>query len=437
MELLNHPVGIISIIVFIIAYAFVMTEEVTHLRKSKPVLFAAGLIWAMIAWVGAQTGDSYAVKKEIMHAFDEFNQLMLFLLVAMTYINSMSERNVFEKLRSILLDQNFSYKKLFWITGFISFFLSPIADNLTTALTMCAVVLAVGKGNKNFTSISCVNIVVAANAGGAFSPFGDITTLMVWQAGYVEFTEFFQLFLPSLVNFIIPSFIMSFFITGSADDVENPPVILKQGAIQISLLFLVTIMMAISFKNFLNLPPVFGMMFGLSFLQLYGYYLKRSFSAQSKINRDGSDQPFGIFKQIAQAEWDTLLFFYGVIMCVAGLSKIGYLALLNTTLYDGLGFTVANSLMGIISALIDNIPVMFSVIQMHDTTTMDLSQWLLITLTAGVGGSLLSIGSAPGVALMGQAKGIYTFSSHLRWTGVIFIGYVMSILTHLWLSGLL
>jgi len=437
MELLNHPVGIISIIVFIIAYAFVMTEEVTHLRKSKPVLFAAGLIWAMIAWVGAQTGDSYAVKKEIMHAFDEFNQLMLFLLVAMTYINSMSERNVFEKLRSILLDQNFSYKKLFWITGFISFFLSPIADNLTTALTMCAVVLAVGKGNKNFTSISCVNIVVAANAGGAFSPFGDITTLMVWQAGYVEFTEFFQLFLPSLVNFIIPSFIMSFFITGSADDVENPPVILKRGAIQISLLFLVTIMMAISFKNFLNLPPVFGMMFGLSFLQLYGYYLKRSFSAQSKINRDGSDQPFGIFKQIAQAEWDTLLFFYGVIMCVAGLSKIGYLALLNTTLYDGLGFTVANSLMGIISALIDNIPVMFSVIQMHDTTTMDLSQWLLITLTAGVGGSLLSIGSAPGVALMGQAKGIYTFSSHLRWTGVIFIGYVMSILTHLWLSGLL
>ena len=437
MDLLNHPVGIISIVLFIVAYAFVMTEEVTHLRKSKPVLFAAGIIWAMIAWVGVQTGDSYTVKKELMHAFDEFNQLMLFLLVAMTYINSMTERNVFEKLRSILLNQNFSYKKLFWITGFISFFLSPIADNLTTALTMCAVVLAVGKGNKNFTSISCVNIVVAANAGGAFSPFGDITTLMVWQAGYVEFVQFFKLFLPSLVNFIIPAFIMSFFIDGSADEVENPPVLLKRGAVAISCLFLVTIMMAISFKQFLKLPPVFGMMFGLSLLQLFGYYLKRTYSAESKISRDGSDQPFGIFKQIAQAEWDTLLFFYGVILCVAGLSKIGYLALINTTLYDGLGFTIANSLMGIISALIDNIPVMFSVIQMHDTTTMDLNQWLLITLTAGVGGSLLSIGSAPGVALMGQAKGIYTFSSHLRWTGVIFIGYVFSILTHLWLSGMM
>ena len=437
MDLLNHPVGIISIVLFIVAYAFVMTEEITHLRKSKPVLFVAGIIWAMIAWVGVQTGNSYAVKKELMHAFDEFNQLMLFLLVAMTYINSMTERNVFEKLRSILLNQNFSYKKLFWITGFISFFLSPIADNLTTALTMCAVVLAVGKGNKNFTSISCVNIVVAANAGGAFSPFGDITTLMVWQAGYVEFFQFLKLFLPSLVNFIIPSFIMSFFIDGSADDVENPPVILKSGAIIISCLFLVTIMTAISFKQFLALPPVFGMMFGLSLLQLYGYYLKRTFSAKSNINRDGSDQPFGIFKQIAQAEWDTLLFFYGVILCVAGLSKIGYLALINSALYDGLGFTLANSLMGIISALIDNIPVMFSVIQMHDATTMDLNQWLLITLTAGVGGSLLSIGSAPGVALMGQAKGVYTFSSHLRWTGVIFIGYVFSILTHLWISGML
>ena len=437
MDLLNHPVGIISIVLFIVAYAFVMTEEITHLRKSKPVLFVAGIIWAMIAWVGVQTGNSYAVKKELMHAFDEFNQLMLFLLVAMTYINSMTERNVFEKLRSILLNQNFSYKKLFWITGFISFFLSPIADNLTTALTMCAVVLAVGKGNKNFTSISCVNIVVAANAGGAFSPFGDITTLMVWQAGYVEFFQFLKLFLPSLVNFIIPSFIMSFFIDGSADDVENPPVILKSGAITISCLFLVTIMTAISFKQFLALPPVFGMMFGLSLLQLYGYYLKRTFSAKSNINRDGSDQPFGIFKQIAQAEWDTLLFFYGVILCVAGLSKIGYLALINLALYDGLGFTLANSLMGIISALIDNIPVMFSVIQMHDATTMDLNQWLLITLTAGVGGSLLSIGSAPGVALMGQAKGVYTFSSHLRWTGVIFIGYVFSILTHLWISGML
>ena len=437
MELLNHPISIISLLIFVIAYGLVVTEEVTHLRKSKPVLFAAGIIWAMIAWIGAKNDFSHSVEDAIMHAFSEFSQLMLFLLVAMTFINSMTERNVFEKLRSKLLAQDYSYKKLFWITGFIAFFLSPIADNLTTALTMCAVVMSVGVGNKKFVSISCVNIVVAANAGGAFSPFGDITTLMVWQTGTVEFVQFFWLFLPSLVNYIVPAFIMSLFIDGSSENVKNNPVQLKRGAKTIILLFLVTIFFAVSFEQFLHIPPVFGMMTGLSLLQLFAYYLKRTYSRPIAISREGKDQPFGVFKQIAQAEWDTLLFFYGVIMCVSGLSYIGYLTLLSDTLYYGISpnpvisFTIANSLMGILSALIDNIPVMFSVLQMHTKESMVLSQWLLITLTTGVGGSLLSIGSAPGVALMGQARGMYTFSSHLKWAPAIFLGYILSIIVHL------
>tara|TARA_Y100000782_G_scaffold115554_1_gene160097 strand:+ start:1363 stop:2700 length:1338 start_codon:yes stop_codon:yes gene_type:complete len=443
MELLNHPISIISLLIFVIAYGLVVTEEVTHLRKSKPVLFAAGIIWAMIAWIGAKNDFSHSVEDAIMHAFSEFSQLMLFLLVAMTFINSMTERNVFEKLRSKLLAQDYSYKKLFWITGFIAFFLSPIADNLTTALTMCAVVMSVGVGNKKFVSISCVNIVVAANAGGAFSPFGDITTLMVWQTGTVEFVQFFWLFLPSLVNYIVPAFIMSLFIDGSSENVKNNPVQLKRGAKTIILLFLVTIFFAVSFEQFLHIPPVFGMMTGLSLLQLFAYYLKRTYSRPIAISREGKDQPFGVFKQIAQAEWDTLLFFYGVIMCVSGLSYIGYLTLLSDTLYYGISpnpvisFTIANSLMGILSALIDNIPVMFSVLQMHTKESMVLSQWLLITLTTGVGGSLLSIGSAPGVALMGQARGMYTFSSHLKWAPAIFLGYILSIIVHLLIWGII
>ena len=443
MELLNHPISIISLLIFVIAYGLVVTEEVTHLRKSKPVLFAAGIIWAMIAWIGAKNDFSYSVEDAIMHAFSEFSQLMLFLLVAMTFINSMTERNVFEKLRSKLLAQDYSYKKLFWITGFIAFFLSPIADNLTTALTMCAVVMSVGVGNKKFVSISCVNIVVAANAGGAFSPFGDITTLMVWQTGTVEFVQFFWLFLPSLVNYIVPAFIMSLFIDGSSENVKNNPVQLKRGAKTIILLFLVTIFFAVSFEQFLHIPPVFGMMTGLSLLQLFAYYLKRTYSRPIAISREGEDQPFGVFKQIAQAEWDTLLFFYGVIMCVSGLSYIGYLTLLSDTLYYGISpnpvisFTIANSLMGILSALIDNIPVMFSVLQMHTKESMVLSQWLLITLTTGVGGSLLSIGSAPGVALMGQARGMYTFYSHLKWAPAIFLGYILSIIVHLLIWGII
>ena len=454
MELLNHPITIISLLIFVIAYGFVVTEEVTHLRKSKPVLFAAGIIWAMVAWYGVAYDYSkpviisdevvgyVTVKEAMMHAFSEFSQLMLFLLVAMTFINSMTERNVFEKLRSKLLAQNYSYKKLFWITGFITFFLSPIADNLTAALTMCAVVMAVGVGNRKFVSISCVNLVIAANAGGAFSPFGDITTLMVWQAGMVEFIEFFSLFLPSLINYIIPAFIMSLFVSGSSENVKNTPVQLKRGAKSIVLLFLVTIFLAVTFENFLHIPPVFGMMTGLSLLQLFAYYLKRTYSRSTVISREGEDQPFGVFKQIAQAEWDTLLFFYGVIMCVSGLSYIGYLELLSNTIYPSspdqlIGFSIANSIMGILSALIDNIPVMFSILQMHTTESMVLSQWLLITLTTGVGGSLLSIGSAPGVALMGQARGVYTFYSHLKWAPAIFLGYIASIIVHLLIWGII
>ena len=454
MELLNHPITIISLLIFVIAYGFVVTEEVTHLRKSKPVLFAAGIIWAMVAWYGVAYDYSkpviisdevvgyVTVKEAMMHAFSEFSQLMLFLLVAMTFINSMTERNVFEKLRSKLLAQNYSYQKLFWITGFITFFLSPIADNLTAALTMCAVVMAVGVGNRKFVSISCVNIVIAANAGGAFSPFGDITTLMVWQGGMVEFTKFFSLFLPSLINYIIPAFIMSLFVSGSSENVKNTPVQLKRGAKSIVLLFLFTIFLAVTFENFLHIPPVFGMMTGLSLLQLFAYYLKRTYSRSTVISREGEDQPFGVFKQIAQAEWDTLLFFYGVIMCVSGLSYIGYLELLSNTIYPSspdqlIGFSIANSIMGILSALIDNIPVMFSILQMHTTESMVLSQWLLITLTTGVGGSLLSIGSAPGVALMGQARGVYTFYSHLKWAPAIFLGYIASIIVHLLIWGII
>ena len=130
----------------------------------------------------------------------------------MTYINTMVERNVFDTLRAWLVSRGLSLRSIFWLTGAISFFLSPIADNLTTALVMSTCVITVGAGNKRFTLLGCVNVVVAANAGGAFSPFGDITTLMVWQKGILGFTEFFALFVPSVVNYVIPALLMHFFV---------------------------------------------------------------------------------------------------------------------------------------------------------------------------------------------------------------------------------
>lgn len=437
LDLTTSWVGLTAIVIFVLAYSMVIAEEFTNLRKSKPVILAAGLIWGLIGLVYAQNGVDHATEEAVREFLIEFGELFLFLLAAMTYVNAMSERRVFEGLRAWLVTRGFSYRKLFVITGIISFFLSPIIDNLTTALVMCAVVMAVGKGNNRFIGLACINIVVAANAGGAFSPFGDITTLMVWQAGYIDFATFFALFVPSVINYVIPGFAMYFAVPNTVPDVSAESVRIKRGAFVIIGLFACTIVTAVSFHNFLHLPPFLGMMTGLGYLKFYGYYLKVTHKPHpnddSEYGQVGDVAAFDSYRAVARAEWDTLLFFFGVIMCVGGLGFIGYLAQVSQWMYLDLGPTIANSLVGVLSAIVDNIPVMVAVLQMEPA--MDELQWLLVTLTAGVGGSMLSIGSAAGVALMGQAHGKYTFFGHLKWTPVIALGYIASIYVHLWVNS--
>lgn len=236
LDLTTLPVGYLALGLFILAYAFVMTEEFTHLRKSKPVILAAGLIWMIIS-LATPASQAELMKAALRHNILEFAELMLFLLVAMTYINAMEERLVFESLRSWLVRKGFTYRQLFWITGILAFLISPVADNLTTALLMCAVVLAVGADSPKFVSLACINIVVAANAGGAFSPFGDITTLMVWQKGIVDFFTFFSLFLPSVVNYLIPAGLMHFAVPRVSPHPSNEVIEMKVGAKRIMLLF--------------------------------------------------------------------------------------------------------------------------------------------------------------------------------------------------------
>lgn len=438
LDLTDHPVGLATLLVFILAYLLVMAEEFIQLRKSKPVVIAAGLIWAMLAYVSAQQGASQAVEQAVRHAFLDVAGLMLFLLVAMTYINALEERRVFAALRAWLIRKGFGLRALFWMTGTLAFCISPLADNLTTALLMAAVVLAVGGNNRAFVTLACINIVVAANAGGAFSPFGDITTLMVWQKEIIGFFGFFALFVPSLVNWLVPAILMHFAVPDLKPTTTSEDVPMKRGARRIIFLFIITIATAVSFHQFLHLPPVIGILTGLGYLQFLGYYLSitherwnhRKFGLETNV---GEITPFDVFSPVARAEWDTLLFFYGVVMCVAGLGYAGYLSLVSESMYLQWGPTVANIGVGLVSSVVDNIPVMFAVLSMNPE--MDQTQWLLVTLTAGVGGSLLSIGSAAGVGLMGQARGIYTFLGHLKWTPVIALGYFASIAVHFVING--
>jgi Na+/H+ antiporter NhaD/arsenite permease-like protein len=430
-DLTIHPVGFLALAIFVIAYLLVVVEETIHLRKSNPVLLAGGIIWALIGIAYSQAGRSQQAYDAAAHTIFEYGELFLFLLVAITYVNTLEERRVFEALRTRLVSFRLGYRSLFWITGIAAFFLSPLLDNLTTVLLMGAVVMALGRDSPQFVAIACTNLVVAANAGGAFSPFGDITTLMVWQKGKAEFFEFFALFVPSVVNFIVPALFMYFAVPSIAPKSHGEKQIrMKPGALSVAILLAATIATAVSFKNFLGLQPALGMMLGLGYLQLLAYLLQ----IRGRRNAD-DDMVLDSFEQIARVEWDTMLFFFGIIFAVGGLGVLGYLSLISQYLYVDLGPTTANISIGALSAVVDNIPMMFAVLTMDPQ--MSLGQWLLITLTAGVGGSLLSIGSAAGVALMGQARGIYTFSSHLKWSWAIALGYAASIIVHLYLNSAL
>jgi Na+/H+ antiporter NhaD/arsenite permease-like protein len=454
VDLTGHWAGILSLVIFVAAYSLVIGEEMLHLRKSKPVIVAAGLIWVLVAIAFQQAGDVDRAHLEVRGDLLEFVELFLFLLAAMTYINTMEERGVFDVLRVWLVTQGFSLRKIFWITGGLAFVMSPVADNLTTALLMAAVAVAVGGSNKKFIGIACINIVVAANAGGAFSPFGDITTLMVWQKGMVQFQQFFALFLPSVVNWVVTASILSFAVGSEQPEPITDKAELQHGAWVVVGLFIVTIAMAVSMHNVLHLPPVVGMMTGLGFLKMFGYYLQRRDVAIARGREraeveatplgvvavhegepESNQKIFDIFHSLQRAEWDTLMFFYGVIMCVGGLGAFGYLAVGSELMYEGMGATTANIIVGFASAIVDNIPVMFAVLEMNPD--MSLGQWLLVTLTAGVGGSMLSIGSAAGVAVMGTARGIYTFFGHLKWSWAIMLGYIASIWVHFLVNGAL
>jgi Na+/H+ antiporter NhaD/arsenite permease-like protein len=428
LDLTRHPVGYLILMIFFLAYAFVAVEKATHMRKSKPVMLAAGLIWALLGIVYAAHGQSAALEAAAKHVILDYGELMLFLIVAITYVNTMRERRVFDALRSMLVSRNLTYRQLFWLIGGLSFVFGPIIDNLTTALVMGAVVVAVGVGNYQFIVMGCIIIVVAANAGGVFSPFGDITSLMVWQKGKLQFLEFFNLFLPSLVNFLVPAVFMHFSVPKGAPEPVNELVRLKSGGAMVIVLFLATIATAVLFKTFVSLPPALGMMLGLGYLQMYAYILQ-------SIGRRRQDESIGFdsFRAMRHVEWDTLLFFFGIIFAVGGLGVAGYLVQVSDALYGNFGPTAANIAIGVLGAAFDNIPLMFAVLTMNPD--MSSGQWMLVTLSTGVGGSLVSIGTAAGVVLMGLVRNHYTFMNHLRWAWAIGLGYVASVLTHLWVNA--
>lgn len=447
LDLTHHIVGYLSLGTMIVAYILAMSEDVTELRKSKPMMFGAAVVWFAISICYALNGDAKAAALAFESNLLAYVELLLFIMVSMTYLNVMEERGVMEGMRIMLLSRKFSYRRLFWITGILAFLLSTVISGLAVGLLMGAVAATVGKKNSRFVALACVNIVVATNAGGSFSPLGGISTLFVWQHKIMPFTEFFMLAIPCLVNFLIPAIAMHFAVPKETPAPSKEALMLKRGSKRIIFLFGVTLAITVLANIFLELPPAAGMMAGLALLQLFNYYLLKTkhklekttdfayvykfYNLESPAKK--KDQDFDVFKNVGNVEWDTLLFFYGAMMIIGALGFIGYLDAIAQFLFGQISPTLANIMIGLSSAFVDNGTLMFAVLSMHPD--LPTGQWLLLTLTLGVGGSLLAIGSAPGVGLLGQIKEGYTFGFHLRWMPVILLGYFVSIAVHFWVNA--
>ncbi|RLA76807.1 MAG: sodium:proton antiporter [Epsilonproteobacteria bacterium] len=409
-------VGITSLAIFVIGYFFIAMEEKYEINKAKPALFIGTFMFMLIGiYFALNNMDVEPLHQEMKVLILEIAEIFFFLLVAMTFIETMIERNIFDVLKHKLVSKGYTYKQLFWLTGLLAFFISPVADNLTTALILSTVLFTIDKENKAFLVPGAVNIVVSANAGGAWSPFGDITTLMAWASGKGEFIDFLALFPASIIGWMITAWLLSKFVpegkppfSAQTDKIEE----LKPGAKVIIWLGVATIATAVLGHQFFHFPAMWGMMFGLSILKLYSFRLKHT-----------EGESFDVFINMQKVENDTLLFFFGILAAVGALHFLGFLHYI-VELYSVIGPTAGNISIGFISAIVDNVPVMSAVLKANPEMGVD--QWLLVTLSAGIGGSLISFGSAAGVGVMGRLKGIYTFGSHMKLAWTILVGYLVS-----------
>ena len=425
LNLTTTWVGIVSLIIFVVGYFFIATEENFHIDKAKPAIFIGTFMFLLIGFYMLANGlDVHLLQNEVNHLILEISQIVFFLMVAMTYIEALIERDVFNALKYNLVSKGYTYKRLFWLTGVLAFFISPVADNLTTALILSTVLLTIDRNNTNFLVAGAINIVVAANAGGAWSPFGDITTLMAWAAGKAPFIDFFALFPASFIGWLVTAFLLARIVPAGSphfDPATEPKVRIKKGGKVVIGLGAFTIFSAVMMHQLFHLPAMWGMMFGFSLLSLYTYIYKKT---------NKNEEPMHVFHYMSKIENNTLFFFFGILAAVGALHFVGFLNY-AVSLYDKFGATAVNIGVGFLSAIVDNVPVMSAVLKANPMMGADagenLSQWLLVTLTAGIGGSMISFGSAAGVGVMGKLKGIYTFGAHMKYAWTVVAGYIVSV----------
>ena len=433
---------ILIVTVFVIGYLCIALESVTKIDKAAIALLMCVFCWTLLMMGPgayypevAADGVLHHIAEVIEHHLGDAAGTLFFLMGAMTIVEIVDTNGGFNFVRDALKTR--SKRKLMWRMAFMTFFLSAILDNLTTSIVMIMVLRKLVQ-NRNDRMIYAALVIISANSGGAFSPIGDVTTIMLWIKGVITTQGVLtEIFIPSLVSMLVPAFILQYSLKGQFDKTENLPTaevssFTKAQRNTIFWLGVGGLVFVPIFKTLTHLPPFMGILLVLGVLwtttEIFYYNMDEDCTMCNRIS-----------KILTKIDLATIMFFLGILMAVAVLQEIGVLAALGEGLNEAFSgnYYVINGLIGVLSSIVDNVPLVAGCMGMYPVTpdgamAIDGIFWQLLAYCAGVGGSMLIIGSAAGVVVMGLEK--ITFGWYMKKiTWIVFVGYMAGILSY-WLE---
>ena len=430
------------IVAFVAGYLCIALESLTKINKAAIALLMCVVCWTLLmvspgAYYPdvASDGVLHHISEVIEHHLGDAAGTLFFLMGAMTIVEIVDSNGGFNFVRDIMKTR--SKRKLLWRVAIATFFLSSILDNLTTSIVMIMVLRKLVQSREE-RLIYAALIIISANSGGAFSPIGDVTTIMLWIKGVVTTQGIFtEIFIPSLVSMLVPAFILQYSLSGKFDKEQNlvTAEISQFTKVQRNIIFWLGVgglVFVPIFKSITHLPPFMGILLVLGVLWTVTEIFHHNTSEDDTMAKRVSDL-------LSRIDLSTIMFFLGILMAVAVLQEIGVLTALGTGLNEVFvgNYYVINGIIGVLSSIVDNVPLVAGCMGMYpvaETGAMAIDGifWQLLAYCAGVGGSMLIIGSAAGVVVMGLEK--ITFGWYLkRITWIAFVGYLAGIVTY-WLQ---
>lgn len=405
------------ILVFVLGYAAIAFEHTIHINKAATALLTGVICWTIFILASDGDLEKEHILKELMHHFGDISGILFFLLGAMTIVELIDAHDGFSSVTELIHTTN--KRKLLWIVSLIAFFLSAVLDNLTTTIVMISLLRKL-IDDRNDRLLFVGMIVIAANAGGAWSPIGDVTTTMLWIGGQISSSAIIpSLILPSLICLLVPLTVLSLSMKGTiSPKMADPDVKVTSKSDRNLILFtgIGALVFVPIFKLITHLPPFMGVLFGLGVLWIVSEIIHKDKDEADKNN-------YSIIHALRKIDTSSILFFLGILIAISALQSTGQLSQLAVYMDESIGnHSVIVLTIGIFSAIIDNVPLVAASMGMYDLNTFPTDHyfWQFLAYCAGTGGSILIIGSAAGVAAMGMERiEFFWYLKKIGWLALI------------------